>query len=116
YFRAPIPRWADEGAAILSEDEEEQQRHVEFLEQLQKAGRLYPLNRLLSFKDYPDNVLALHAQGYSVTRFLVERKDRQTFLTFVKQGMDQDWDTALERHYGLRNVQDLEKAWLAHLR
>ena len=76
----------------------------------------YPLNRLLSFKDYPQNVLALHAQGYSVTRFLVERRDRPTFLTFVKQGMDQDWDTALERHYGLRNVQDLEKAWLARLR
>ena len=27
HFRGPIPRWADEGAALQAEDQEEQHRH-----------------------------------------------------------------------------------------
>jgi hypothetical protein len=117
HFRAPVPRWADEGIAVLAEDDQESQRHDKLMHQiLATPGRAIPLRRLLSMQDYPRDVMVLWAQGYSVTRFLVERKDRQTFLAFVKQGMKDGWDKAAEAHYGFRDVEALEDAWLARLR
>jgi hypothetical protein len=83
---------------------------------LDTPGRAIPLHRLLPMKDYPRDVTALYAQGYSLTRFLVERKDRPTFLAFVKQGMRDDWDGAAQGHYGFRNVDELEQAWRADVR
>jgi RNA polymerase sigma factor (sigma-70 family) len=113
HFGVPIARWADEGAAMLSEDAESQLQHVLRLRELLKAEATYPLKRLFAFDDYPKNAAALHAQGYSVTDFLVQRKDHRTFLAFVKQGMKENWDKALERHYRISSVEELEKAWLA---
>jgi RNA polymerase sigma factor (sigma-70 family) len=122
YFRAPIPRWADEGAAVLSNDEAEQRAHYEFWRALVNAKHNLPLRRLFNLKDYqelndvPDGVLAFYAHGYSVTRFLVQRKGRGTFLAFVKQGMAGDWDKAVKEQYGFATVEALEEAWLAQLR
>ena len=56
--------------------------------------------------------MALYAQGYSVTKFLVEAKDRKTFLAFVSQGMEHGWDKAAKDHYGYASVEKLELAWL----
>jgi hypothetical protein len=78
--------------------------------------RFIPLSRLLKIKDYPDDVTALYAEGHSLARFLVEKKDRKTFLAFVKQGMKDGWDGAAKEHYGLRDVAELERAWLAAVR
>jgi hypothetical protein len=67
-------------------------------------------------QDYPRDVMVLWAEGFSVTRFLVGRKDRKTFLAFVRQGMKDGWDKAAEAHYGFADVEALENAWLADLR
>ena len=60
--------------------------------------------------------MCLYAQGFSMCDYLVKRSDRKTFLAFVGQGMRQGWDSAVQSFYGLRNVEDLEAAWLQHLR
>jgi TIGR03009 family protein len=113
-FGGPVPRWADEGAAIMSEDEPEQERHQKFAQEIVKTpGRAIPLRRLFAMQDYPKDVAACFAQGYSVSRFLVERKDRKIFLAFVKQGMHDRWDKAAEACYGFPSVEALEDAWLA---
>jgi RNA polymerase sigma factor (sigma-70 family) len=116
HFRSPVPRWADEGAALLAEDEEEQQRHEMLARKLlDTPGRAIPLRRLLPMRDFPTEVMALYAEGYSLTHFLVGKKDRKTFLAFVKQGNRDDWDRAVRDHYDFNSVEDLEEAWLAHL-
>jgi RNA polymerase sigma factor (sigma-70 family) len=117
YFGKPVVRWADEGGAILSEDEDEQQRHEKLARTIvETPGRAIPLRRLVSQTDFPAEVMTLYAEGYSVTRFLVEKKDRKTFLAFVKQGMDDGWDKAVKEHYGFRDVEALEDAWLEVMR
>ncbi len=116
HFRQPVPRWADEGAAILAEDAEEQKRHDQLARKiLDTPGRAIPLERLLQLTNYPPDVVVLYAEGYSLTRFLVERKDHQTFLAFIKQGLAHNWDEAVKDQYGLANVRELETVWLAHL-
>ncbi len=116
-FRCPLPRWADEGAATLSEDQEELQGYARLAQQILKApGRAIPLQQLLVLKDFPSDVFAFYGESHALTRFLVQRKDHKTFLQFVGQGMKGNWDKALEKHYGIENVAALEKAWLADLR
>jgi hypothetical protein len=117
HFRAPVPRWADEGIAVLAEDEQEAWRHEKLMQQILKTpGRAIPLRRLFTMHDYPRDVLVLWAEGHSVTHFLVGRKDRKTFLAFVKQGVSEDWDVAAGEYYGYDSVEALEDAWLADLR
>jgi RNA polymerase sigma factor (sigma-70 family) len=117
HFRAPVPRWADEGAALLAEDVEEHQRHRTLLRDvISQPNRWIPLTRLLSMREYPQDVMALYAEGFSLTQFLLERKDRKTFLAFVAQGMNgDDWETAAHVHYGFDGVEQLEQAWRAHV-
>lgn len=118
YFRCPLPRWADEGGAVLSEDEVERNRHDMLVRQiLNTPGRAIPLRRLFALREYPSDVMALYAQGFSVANFLVSNSNRATFLAFVGQGMSrQGWDAAVQTCYKYRSVEELEQAWLTHLR
>src|SRR5262245_45534551 len=116
HFRCPLPRWADEGGAVLSEDDLERDRHDKMVRQILNSGRAISLRRLLVLKEYPSEVMALYAQGYSVTSFLVGKSSRPEFLNFIADGMRSGWDAALQRHYQIRNVEELEQAWLTHLR
>jgi hypothetical protein len=117
HFRRPLPRWVDEGIAILAEDEKERARHDQLVQQiLATPGRIMPLRRLFLLREYPRDVMVLYGQGYSICRFLLEAKDRATLLKFIEKGKGGDWDAALEAHYGFAKVEDLEKAWLAQLK
>jgi hypothetical protein len=116
YFRTPVPRWADEGGAVLSEDDVERNRHDTLCRQILNAGRAIPLRRLFALKEYPSDVMALYAEGYSVTNFLVSSSSRPQFLGFVDQGMREGWDRAAQAHYGYRSVEELERAWIDSLR
>jgi hypothetical protein len=112
YFRTPVPRWADEGGSVLSEDDIERNRHDQLVRQiLQTPGRAIKLRTLFNLKDYPRDVMVLYAEGYSVTNFLVGQSNRSVFLSFVAQGMQGDWDGALRRHYHFNSVEELERAW-----
>jgi hypothetical protein len=118
YYRCPVPRWADEGGSVLSEDEPERKRHDQLARGiLNTPGRLIPLRRLFALKDYPSDVMSLYAEGYSVSNFLVNAKGRPTFLSFVAHGMrNNDWNAAVQSHYGYRDVNELERAWADSLR
>jgi hypothetical protein len=119
YFRCPVPRWADEGGSVLSEDDVERGRHDRMVRDKLNAGRAIPLRRLLPLKDYPndmESVMSLYAEGFSVTDFLVNQSSRPEFLKFVGDGMRYGWDEATKTHYQFENTNALEEAWLAHLR
>ena len=118
YFRSPVPRWADEGGSVLSEDDIERERHDRLVRHiLNTPGRMIPLRRLFSLRDYPGDVMVLYAEGYSVSNFLVSQGNRDTFLRFVAHGMSgYGWDSAVRTYYRYNRVEELEEAWLAHLR
>jgi hypothetical protein len=113
HFGQPVPRWADEGASVLSENAAERQRHEKLARKiLDEKSRAIPLKRLFAVTQYPPDVMVLFAEGASVTRFLVNARGRRTFLAFVKDGMAGGWDAAVRRHYGYADVAKLEEAWL----
>jgi hypothetical protein len=113
YFRCQVPRWADEGGSVLSEDAIERDRHDLLVRKiLNTPGRSIRLRTLFGLTKYPRDAMVLYAEGYSVTSFLVGRRNRPTFLSFVDYGMCASWDEAVQKYYGYRDVEELEEEWL----
>lgn len=111
FFGGPMPRWADEGASLLSEDLRERRRHDRIsLDLVARRGEM-PLGRLFRVEDYPSDLMGFYGQGYSVSRFLVEMGGRPRFLEFVRDGLRGNWDAAARAHYGLADVRELDRAW-----
>jgi hypothetical protein len=111
YFGGPMPRWADEGASLLSEDLRERRRHDQIsLDLLARRGDM-PLASLFRVEDYPGDLMGFYGQGYSISRFLVEMGGRPRFLQFVRDGLRGGWDAAAKGHYGLADVREMERAW-----
>jgi hypothetical protein len=113
YFGGPMPRWADEGASLLSEDLRERQRHDRIaVDLLRRRGDL-PLSRLFVIEEYPSDLMGFYGQGYSISRFVVEMGGRPRFLRFVREGNQSGWDVATRSQYGLADVRELDRAWRA---
>lgn len=125
YFGRPVPRWADEGGSVLSENDEERFSHDVRCREILNAGRAFVLRTLFRMTEYPRDMTVLYAQGYSVTEFLVRkggdgREGRGKLLQFLAAGMGtnttESWNEAARKVYGFESVDVLEKAWLDALR
>ena len=81
-----IPRWADEGIAVLAEPRAEQQVRAAELQEPLEAGRIFDLSKLMAM-DYPaaKDWSLYYAQSVSLTRFLVEQGPPEQFVQFVQR-------------------------------
>jgi hypothetical protein len=113
FFGGPMPRWADEGASLLSEDQRELSRHDQIANDLLARRGELPLARLFIIEDYPKDLMGFYGQGYSISRFLIEMGGRPRFLHFVHDGLKEGWDLATRTHYQLADVRELDRAWRA---
>jgi hypothetical protein len=113
YFGGPMPRWADEGASLLSEDERERRRHDQIAIDLLARRQELTLATLFQIEEYPKDLMSFYGQGYSISRFLIDIGGRPRFLRFVRDGLRSGWDSATLNHYGLADVRELDRAWRA---
>jgi RNA polymerase sigma factor (sigma-70 family) len=111
HFGKPLPRWADEGIAIMSESPEERTRYLRQAKDLVANDRMLKLKDLLPMRDYAKDASVSFVQGHALTSFLVERTDRTTLLGFVKDGMEGDWNKAAAKHYGFRDLDEMDSLW-----
>ena len=125
HFGRPVPRWADEGGSVLSENDDERFQHDVRCREILNAGRAFVLRTLFRMTEYPRDMTVLYAQGYSVSAYLVEkggsgREGRGKLLQFLGHGMQgnttESWNDAARRVYGFDSVDGMEKAWLDSLR
>jgi hypothetical protein len=131
HFGQPVPRWADEGGSVLSENDEERLNHDIRCRELLNAGRGIRLRVLFPMADYPRDMIVLYAQGYSLSAYLVEkggggREGRAKLLQFLGIGMQgnnprqhgsvETWNSAVQQVYGLDSIDSLEGEWLEALR
>ncbi len=116
YFRRPLPRWYDEGAATTLEHQSEKTRQRQILKQ--EWRRRYRLNDLFSITEYPRDmhkVMAMYSQSASVAAYLMSKGDAPKFLAFGETALSDGWNDALQQHYGIRNVNELEADWIVWL-
>lgn len=113
YFRAPLPRWADEGACTTVEHHSEIAKQEALLVRFLKTGKGIPFTAMFAMKEYPQDILPLYAQGHSLTQYLMESHGKQAFLAFLTDGMqDENWRRAVQKHYGHDSLYTLQKSWL----
>jgi hypothetical protein len=112
-----IPRWADEGMAVLSEPSVEQNIRAGDLEEPLNTGRLFKLSDLMVM-DYPDARFwsLYYAQSVSVTRFLVEQGTPAQFVKFVQEAQRSGVEPAMKQVYKIKDYPELQSRWLTYAR
>jgi hypothetical protein len=111
---APLPRWADEGMAVLSEPPARIDRFNRTLHSSRRQGRLVPLDKVFAKGEYPDATLitVFYVESVSVVDFLVAEKGPQVFVQFVRDVTNSGVEAALQKHYDCRNLTALQDRWL----
>jgi hypothetical protein len=121
HFRRPLPRWADEGACTTVEHTAEKKKNhgmlIHFL--TSQPSRGIPFNRMFTMRDYPQDILPLYAQGFSVAKYLIMEKGRRHFLDYVNAGMELErpgreleaWNLATRKYYGFQDLSELQVKW-----
>jgi hypothetical protein len=115
FGRHLVPRWADEGMAVLSEPAEEVSLYLRNL-QAQRRNGLFGLEQLMKASDWPEasRIQPFYAQSVSLVDYLCRQKGPQTFAAFLREGLDGGYEPALRKHYGLSGFAELERRWQAH--
>ncbi len=72
------------------------------------------MNRLFLMTEYPDDILPMYAQGYSVCQFLIAQKGPQQFVQFLGDYMQRpSWTDNIRKHYGYESLAELQEFWLS---
>src|SRR5262249_49317427 len=111
-----VPRWVDEGVAVLTEPRAQVERHFRDLPRLRRGGQLVRATQLLNLKDSPERRYygSFYAQSVSLVDLLVQEKGPLTFTRFVRDGQRDGYGPALRRHYGW-DLSELERRWQRHV-
>lgn len=114
HFGRPLPRWADEGICTTVEHPDEKNKHEIKLREFLNTHRGIPMNKMFLLTEYPQDILPMYAQGYSVCRFLIEQKDARAFVAFLGDYMQNpSWTKNIHKHYGYDSLVDLQENWVA---
>jgi hypothetical protein len=111
-----VPRWADEGMAVLTEPRERVELHLNNLPLHRREGTLFGIGQLMRMGEYPEPRLVgpFYAQSVALVEFLAKRKGPATFTRFLRDGLDGGYEPALRKHYGINGFAELQRLWDAH--
>lgn len=108
-----IPRWLDEGMAVLADSAAKQQAHAQDLHRARLRNETYPVAELLLMDSYPSasRIPAYYAQSASLTAMLVRRGKPKELLAFVDAALDDGYDQALNDVYSIKGIAELDRMW-----
>ncbi|HTU21412.1 MAG TPA: hypothetical protein VMG10_25470 [Gemmataceae bacterium] len=111
-----VPRWADEGMAILAEAQAQIDVHFRYLPRWRADDALFSMRALVEMRDYPEprSVGAFYAQSVSLVDFLTREKGAPHFAAFVRDGDRDGYAASLRKHYGW-SFAELERRWQRHV-
>ncbi len=117
FTQQQIPRWADEGMAVLAEPLNEQISRTAELTGPLKEGRVFKLSELMAI-DYPSAEAwsLYYAQSVSLTQFLVDQGTHEQFVRFVRGAQQKGVEESLRSVYKIAGFSELENRWQAFAR
>jgi hypothetical protein len=112
HFGRRIPRWADEGMAVLTEPGDRIAGHLRLLPRWREEGLVVGPRQLFEMGDYPPPHAwgSFYAQSVSLVQFLSKEKGSQTFAKFLRESLREDYATALQHYYGW-DFTELDSRW-----
>jgi hypothetical protein len=109
-----LPRWADEGLAMLTEPRDRLDRYQRILNQAREDRLVMSMRELLTLENYPTNqsaALAFYAQSVSVSQYLSDLQGPQTLAKFLSEALKNGtYEPALKKYYNL-DLPTLEQRW-----
>lgn len=104
--KQPLPRWLDEGIALLADPLSKQSGHETDWLVAQQQATAFRLVELLEQQTYPqaERVQTFYGQSAAMVRDLLRRKTPAELLQFVETAQKQGYDFALREHYGLESI------------
>ena len=112
-FPRVVPRWADEGMAVLSEPRDRINLHLHNLPMHAQKRQLFAAEQLMKLDEYPEpqRMGAFYAQSVSLVDYLSKQRGPKVFADFLSDGLRSGYEAALRKHYELNSFADLDKAW-----
>jgi hypothetical protein len=112
-----LPRWADEGMAMLADPQDKREAHGRDLITALKQGAVLRLPEILTMDGYPEpqQTAAFYGQSLSLVEFLIDRKGSLTLQQFLVRAAKDGYQKALHETYGIRDAHELERLWLANV-
>jgi hypothetical protein len=113
-----LPRWADEGMAVLADSAEKRSLHLRDAQDALRRQNGFRLVELLALETYPASGRwdAFYGQSVSLVQYLVEQDSPARFIDFVESAVEIGYDAALRQTYQIDGVRALERQWTARLR
>ncbi len=111
-----VPRWVDEGMAVLSEPAQKVEQHRQNLTKAAQEGQLFGVKELMEMDNYPAprRISAFYAESVILVEFLTQQRGAVVFAEFVTDGLRSGWESALRKHYNW-SLAELQQAWDAHV-
>lgn len=112
-----LPRWADEGMAILADSSQKRRLHQRDLQSAIVQRQSFHAAELLAVTDYPAHarIPAFYGQSASLVAYLCRRESPAKFLEFVQLAMQQGHEHSIREVYGIAGHAELEQLWRADL-
>ena len=106
-----LPRWADEGIAMLSESAEKHRERLESLQEILARQPTIAIADLIKANRFPSPQLrdAFYGQSLGLSSLLIRKSSPAKFANFVEESVAIGGDRALQQHYGLKNVGALQQ-------
>ena len=107
-----VPRWADEGIAVLTEPLEKVEQHRRNLAKSQREGLLFSVQDLMNLQNYPEprQIAAFYAQSVMLVEFLTTQRGADVLTSFIRDGLNDGYEAALRKHYNW-SFRDLQTAF-----
>jgi hypothetical protein len=117
FSKRQIPRWADEGIAILAEPDARQAVRRRAMQTALSRVERFSAAELISLRDYPAAARrdAFYGQSASLVTYLIERDSPAKFLDFIEAGQKVGYERALADVYQIRSLADLDTRWRPQL-
>jgi hypothetical protein len=111
----PLPPWADEGIAMLSESDAKRATRIA---DLQRARETYSIRELTAVRQLPPPHRrdAFYSQSLVLTSWLVEQSSPRQFARFLEACDETSFDVALHSQLGWAGTEALEASWHARSR
>ena len=117
FAHRPLPRWVDEGIAILADSAAKQGLHLRDFETARAARDDFRLLELITLDGYPraGRWGTFYGQSASLVKYLVAQSGESRFLDFVEVALNDGYEQGLRQVYQL-GVAELENRWRADVR
>lgn len=108
-----LPRWADEGIAMLSESTEKHRERLENLQDIVAARSTLAVSDLVALNRMPaaHQRDAFYGQSLGLASMFLRKGTPAKFADFIEASIDVGIDRALQQHYAISGVAALQKEW-----